>query len=165
APSDMMDGRVGQIRLALDKDNFTDTLILSYSAKFASNFYGPFRDGVGSRSAKVKPDKSSYQLSYKITTEAIRETEFDIKEGADMVMVKPAMAYLDIITKLTLSIDVPLFAYQVSGEYAMLKYASSSGCFDYSSALHESLVAIKRAGARAIITYGAIEIAELLNKY
>lgn len=151
APSDMMDGRVGAIRQALDNQGFTDTGILAYSAKYASCFYGPFRDALDS--APGFGDKRSYQMDIRNSQEAIRETALDIAEGADMVMVKPAMAYLDIISKLKAEFKVPIAAYQVSGEYSMIKAAAEKGWLDEDKAIVETLTAIKRAGADVILTY------------
>jgi len=164
APSDMMDGRIFAIRGALDQEGFKNTAILSYSAKYASKFYGPFRDAVGSRSSNSECDKKNYQMDYRNSKEAIRQIEHDIKQGADMVMVKPGMPYLDVIKTASETFSVPLFAYQVSGEYAMLKWASDNGCFSFIDVLCESLIAFKRAGANGIFTYGAIEIAQFLQK-
>lgn len=161
APSDMMDGRVAAIRTALDAGNHTDVSILSYSIKFASAFYGPFRDAVGSQSAagEVYLDKRSYQLNPANPREAMIEAALDVDEGADLLMVKPAGAYLDIICRLRDSTDLPVAAYQVSGEYAQLHAASKNGWLDYTAARDESLLAIKRAGADLILTYFAKEIA------
>jgi porphobilinogen synthase len=155
APSDMMDGRVINIRNALDIASFSDVMILSYSAKYASNLYFPFRDAIGSTNGKI--DKSSYQLDYRNSKEAIREVELDISECADIIMIKPATFYLDIIKEVSERFDIPVFAYQVSGEYQMFKQCGGI------ELLFESLVSIKRAGATSIITYGAIEIAKMLN--
>lgn len=162
APSDMMDGRVAAIRSILDKHAQQDTAILSYAAKYASCFYGPFRDAVGSGGA-LKGDKKTYQMNPANTDEAIREVFLDIQEGADMVMVKPGMPYLDIITNIKNTFNVPTFAYQVSGEFAMLKAAAQNGWLDYDAALLESLIAFKRAGCDGILTYGAINAAEILR--
>ncbi len=161
APSDMMDGRVAAIRTALDAGNHTDVSILSYSIKFASAFYGPFRDAVGSQSAagEVYLDKRTYQLNPANPREAMIEAALDVDEGADLLMVKPAGAYLDIICRLRDSTDLPVAAYQVSGEYAQLHAASKNGWLDYPAARDESLLAIKRAGADLILTYFAKEIA------
>jgi porphobilinogen synthase len=162
APSDMMDGRIGAIRAALEKENFTDTLILSYAAKYASSFYGPFRDAVGSAGA-LKGDKKNYQMDFRNSDEAQREIVLDIDEGADMVMVKPGLAYLDIVQRAATTFNVPVFAYQVSGEYAMVKAAALNGWIDGEAVMLESLIAMKRAGARAIFTYAALDIAKHLD--
>ncbi|MDG2242377.1 MAG: porphobilinogen synthase [Rhodospirillaceae bacterium] len=164
APSDMMDGRVGAIRAALEARGFIDTLILSYAAKYASCFYGPFRDAVGSSRALGGADKSTYQMDPANAAEALREVDLDIIEGADMVMVKPGLPYLDVIRDLSRSFDVPVFAYQVSGEYAMLSLGAENGLFDRTTAFMESLLAFKRAGARGIFTYAAIDIATALTE-
>jgi porphobilinogen synthase len=161
APSDMMDGRVAAIRKALDKDGFCDTVILSYAVKYASAFYGPFREAAGS--APSFGDRKSYQMDPANGREAIRETLLDIEEGADMVMVKPALAYLDILAKLRQTINVPIAAYAVSGEYAMIVSAAKQGLIDRDAVMMESLLSIKRAGADCIITYFAAEAARLLN--
>lgn len=162
APSDMMDGRVGAIRVALDKEGLQHVRILSYAAKYASGFYGPFRDAVGSRNNLGKADKRTYQMQPANAQEALREVALDIDEGADMVMVKPGLPYLDIIRLVSDSFDIPVLAYQVSGEYAMLKAADEKGWLDYNVAMMESLLAFKRAGASAIFTYAAIAVAEKL---
>ncbi|MCG2783166.1 MAG: porphobilinogen synthase [Candidatus Altiarchaeales archaeon] len=156
-PSAMMDGQVASIREALDSNSLKDTGIMSYSAKFASSFYSPFREAVLS---SLKGDRSTYQLDFHSGSQALKEIELDIKEGADIVMVKPALPYLDIISQASKNFDTPLAAYQVSGEYALLK----SGILD-KQALYESLIAIKRAGANIIISYGAIEVMEGLDDY
>ena len=163
APSDMMDGRIGVIRDRLDNEGFGKTIILSYAAKFASNFYGPFRDAVGSSKALCKTDKKTYQMDYKNSDEAIREVAMDINEGADMVMIKPALPYLDVISKIKQKFNIPIFAYQVSGEFSMLKFGEKEKIIDYEKCLHESLIAIKRSGASAIFCYGAIDIAKNLK--
>ncbi|MDF2964937.1 MAG: hemB [Rickettsiaceae bacterium] len=163
APSDMMDGRIQAIREYLDKDNFTNLGILSYSAKYASNLYGPFREAVGSKSL-LKSDKRTYQMDYRNIKEALREIETDIAEGADMVMIKPGMLYLDIIRAASTSFEVPIFAYQVSGEYAMIKYAAQHNCFNWHQMIIESLLCMKRAGATCILTYAALEAAKLLKE-
>ena len=163
APSDMMDGRIGVIRDRLDNEGFDKTIILSYAAKFASNFYGPFRDAVGSSKTLVKTDKKTYQMDYKNSDEAIREVAMDINEGADMVMIKPALPYLDVISKIKQKFNIPIFAYQVSGEFSMLKFGEKEKIIDYEKCLHESLIAIKRSGASAIFCYGAIDIAKNLK--
>jgi len=162
APSDMMDGRVGVIRAALDKAGFTQVGILSYAAKYASAFYGPFRDAVGSKQNLGRADKRTYQMNPANSDEALREVALDIQEGADMVMVKPGLPYLDIIRRVKETFSVPVIAYQVSGEYAMMKAAAQQNWLDYESVMLESLLACKRAGANAIFTYAALEIAEKL---
>lgn len=164
APSDMMDGRIGEIRAALDEAGFEQTIILSYAAKYASAFYGPFRAAVGSKSNLGKADKRTYQMNPANRTEALREVELDLAEGADMVMVKPASLYLDIIADVKEIADVPLLAYHVSGEYAMLKAAASAGMLDEKAATLETLLAIKRAGADAILTYAARDVAKWLKE-
>ena len=163
APSDMMDGRIGVIRDRLDNEGFNKTIILSYAAKFASNFYGPFRDAVGSSKSLDKTDKKTYQMDYKNSDEAIREVAMDINEGADMIMIKPALPYLDVISKVKKIFNIPIFAYQVSGEFSMLKFAEQEKVLDYEKCLYESLIAIKRSGASAIFCYGAIDIAKNLK--
>ena len=161
APSDMMDGRVGVIRKTLDKNNFKNVQILSYAAKYASSFYGPFRDAIGSKN-KLKGDKKTYQMDNKNSNEALREVALDIKEGADFVMVKPALPYIDIIKSIKETFKIPVFGYQVSGEYAMIKNAINSGNLN-SDVILESLMSIKRSGASAIVTYFAIEIAKKIK--
>ena len=163
APSDMMDGRVGEIRKALDKNNFKDVSILSYAVKYASSFYGPFRDAVGTKS-KLKSDKKTYQMDYRNTLESFREVGLDIKEGADMVMVKPGIIYLDIINKIKKNFKIPVLAYQVSGEYSLMKNAIQKKILNEESII-ESIYSFKRAGACAIVTYFAIDIAKKLKKY
>ncbi|SNB62492.1 porphobilinogen synthase [Arboricoccus pini] len=163
APSDMMDGRIGIIRAALDAEGLSQTMILSYAAKYASGFYGPFRDAIGSSSALGKADKKTYQMDPANIVEALRETALDIAEGADMVMVKPALPYLDIIQTVKTSFGLPTIAYHVSGEYAMVKAAAERGWIDGDAAMLESITAIKRAGADAIITYAASDIARWLR--
>jgi porphobilinogen synthase len=163
APSDMMDGRIGKIREALEKEGFVHTKILAYSAKYASSFYGPFRDAVGSAKNLGKSDKNSYQMDPANTDEALTEVELDINEGADMVMVKPGMPYLDIIYRVKTAFGVPTYAYQVSGEYAMLKAASQNGWLDEKAVVMESLLAFKRAGADGILSYYAMEVARWLR--
>ena len=158
APSDMMDGRVGVIRKSLDKNNFKDVQILSYSAKYASSFYGPFRNAIGS-SQKNKINKKTYQMDYRNSDEAIREVALDIKEGADFVMIKPGLPYLDIIKSVKETFKIPVFVYQVSGEYSMIKNSIKKGILDKESVI-ESLVSFKRSGASAIVTYFALEIAK-----
>ena len=165
APSDMMDGRVGFIRDALDKNGFTNVQIMSYAAKYASAFYGPFRDAVGSNLSLLKKTKKSYQMDPANSDEALKEIALDISEGADMVIVKPGMPYLDIIYKVKQEFKMPTYAYQVSGEYSMIKNAIEKGWFDEDRIIFESLIAFKRAGCNGIITYFAPYIAEkLLNK-
>lgn len=163
APSDMMDGRVGEIRRALDKANFQNVKILAYSAKYASCFYGPFREAVGSSVNLAGADKKTYQMDPANSDEALREVALDISEGADMVMVKPGMPYLDVIRKVKDNFNIPVFAYQVSGEYSMIKAAAQNGWLDNDKALMESMLAFKRAGAVGVFTYAAIEIAEILG--
>ncbi|MFS8860873.1 porphobilinogen synthase [Synechococcus sp. H60.3] len=162
APSDMMDGRVGAIREALDEQGYTDVAILAYSAKYASAFYGPFRDALGS--APKWGDKKTYQMDPANAREALREVELDEAEGADMVMVKPALAYLDIIYRVKEATDLPVAAYNVSGEYAMIKAAEQKGWIDGKKVMMESLLAMKRAGADMILTYFAKEVALLLKQ-
>lgn len=162
APSDMMDGRVGAIRTALERDRLHDTLILSYAAKYASAFYGPFRDAVGS-SATLTGDKRGYQMDPANTDEALREVELDLAEGADLVMVKPGLPYLDIIRRVKQRFVVPTLAYQVSGEYAMLKAAAAKGWLDERATVLESLLAMRRAGADAILSYAAADAARWLD--
>ena len=161
APSDMMDGRVGEIRKALDKKNFKDVCILSYAVKYASNFYGPFRDAVGSKS-KLKKDKKSYQMDFRNSIESFREVGFDIKEGADMIMVKPGMIYLDIIEKIKNKFNIPIIAYQVSGEYSLIKNGINKKILS-NNAIIESITSFKRAGACAIVTYFALDLAKQIK--
>ena len=163
APSDMMDGRVGAIRAALDQADFTDVSIMAYAAKYASAFYGPFRDAVGS-SATLTGDKRTYQMDPANTDEALREVELDISEGADMVMVKPGMPYLDILRRVADAFGMPTFAYQVSGEYSMIMAAAQNGWLDGEKAMMESLIAFKRAGAAGVLSYFAPRVAEKLKK-
>ena len=163
APSGMMDGQVLAIRDALDEEEFTNTSILAYSAKYASSFYGPFRDAVDVTIADGG-DRTGYQQDWRNGREALEEIRFDLSEGADMVMVKPALAYLDIITRARMEVDVPLAAYHVSGEYAMLKAAAANGWIDGDVAALEILTAIKRAGADFILTYLSAEVAEMLDR-
>jgi porphobilinogen synthase len=163
APSDMMDGRIGAIRQALEKAGFIHTRIMAYSAKYASAFYGPFRDAVGSAGNLGKADKKVYQMDPGNSDEALREVALDIAEGADMVMVKPGMPYLDIVRRVKDEFKVPTFAYQVSGEYAMLKAAAQNGWLDHDAVMMESLLAFKRAGADGILTYFAREAARQLR--
>ena len=162
APSDMMDGRIGAIRRALEEAGSAQTQIMAYSAKYASAFYGPFRDAVGSAANLGKSNKKTYQMDPGNTDEALREVALDLQEGADMVMVKPGMPYLDIVRRVKETFHVPTFAYQVSGEYAMLKAAAANGWLNHDAVLLESLLAFKRAGADGILTYSALEAAELL---
>jgi porphobilinogen synthase len=162
APSDMMDGRIGAIRAALEAAGHTDTLLLAYAAKYASAFYGPFRDAVGS-SSTLKGDKRTYQMDPANTGEALREVAFDIAEGADMVMVKPGMPYLDIVRRVADAVDVPVLAYQVSGEYAMLMAAAERGWLDNDRVMMESLLAFKRAGCAAVLTYFAPRAARMVT--
>ena len=164
APSDMMDGRVGAMRRALEGSGHVHTLILAYAAKFASSFYGPFRDAVGSAENLAGGDKSTYQVAPANSDEAIREVGLDLQEGADLVMVKPAMPYLDIVRRVKDTYQVPTFAYQVSGEYAMLKAAAANGWLDERKTVLESLLGIKRAGANGILTYYAIDAARWLQE-
>jgi porphobilinogen synthase len=163
APSDMMDGRVGAIRKALEAAGLIHTRIMAYSAKYASSFYGPFRDAVGSKANLGKSDKKNYQMDPANSDEALREVALDIAEGADMVMVKPGMPYLDIVRRVKDEFRVPTFAYQVSGEYAMLKAAATNGWLDHDAVMMESLLAFKRAGADGILTYFARDAARLLQ--
>jgi porphobilinogen synthase len=163
APSDMMDGRVGAIRTGLDQAGFGDVQIMAYAAKYASAFYGPFRDAVGS-SATLTGDKRTYQMDPGNSDEALREVELDIAEGADMIMVKPGMPYLDILQRVKDAFGMPTFAYQVSGEYAMIKAAAGNGWLDGDKAMMESLIAFKRAGADGVLTYFAARVAEKLKK-
>ncbi len=162
APSDMMDGRIGAIREALEAAGHSNTLILSYAAKYASAFYGPFRDAVGSAANLAGGDKSTYQMAPSNTDEALREVQLDISEGADFVMVKPAMPYLDIVRRVRDEFGVPTFAYQVSGEYSMLKAAAGNDWLDEKKTVLEALMCIKRAGASAILTYYAVDAARWL---
>ena len=164
APSDMMDGRIGAIRQALEANHFVHTRIMAYSAKYASAFYGPFRDAVGSAANLGKGTKKVYQMDPGNSDEALREVAMDIAEGADMVMVKPGMPYLDIVRRVKDEFKVPTFAYQVSGEYAMLKAAAINGWLDPDGVLMESLLAFKRAGADGVLTYFARDAARLLQK-
>ncbi len=162
-PSDMMDGRVAAIRQALDDAGHQDSLIMSYAAKYASGFYGPFRDAVGSGGA-LKGDKKTYQMDPGNSDEALHEVALDIAEGADMVMVKPGMPYLDIVQRVKSTFAIPTFAYHVSGEYAMLKAASDNGWLDYEKTMMETLMGFKRAGADGVLTYTAVDAARLLRK-
>ncbi len=162
APSDMMDGRIGAIRAALDAEGFEDTRLMSYAAKYASAFYGPFRDALGS-GGLLKGDKRTYQMDPANAEEALREVALDLAEGADMVMVKPGMPYLDIVRRVAERFAAPTFAYQVSGEYAMIAGAADRGWIDRERAVLESLLAFKRAGASGVLTYFAVEAARLLR--
>ncbi len=163
APSDMMDGRIGAVRAALEGAGLIHTRIMAYSAKYASAFYGPFRDAVGSAGNLGKADKKVYQMDPGNTDEALREVALDLAEGADMVMVKPGMPYLDIVRRVKTEFGVPTFAYQVSGEYAMLKAAAERGWLDHDAVMMESLLAFKRAGADGVLSYFALEAARLLR--
>ena len=162
APSDMMDGRIGMIREALENNDYQNILLLSYAAKYASNFYGPFRDAVGSHKS-LRSDKKSYQMNFSNSNEALREAALDISEGADLIMVKPGISYLDIISKIKNEFKFPTFAYQVSGEYSMIKAAGERGWIDEDAAIIEQLTSFKRAGADAILTYFAPYVAKTLN--
>jgi porphobilinogen synthase len=164
APSDMMDGRIGAIRQALETEGFPNKQILAYSAKYASSFYGPFRDAVGSAGNLGGGNKYSYQMDPANSDEALREVELDLEEGADMVMVKPGMPYLDIIRRVKETFEVPTFAYHVSGEYAMLKAAGLNGWLDEEAVVLEAMSCIKRAGADGILTYYAVQVAEWLKE-
>jgi porphobilinogen synthase len=163
APSDMMDGRVGAVRTALDGAGFAHVRIMSYAAKYASAFYGPFRDAIGSKTALGSADKRTYQMDPANSDEALREVALDLQEGADMVMVKPGMPYLDILRRVKDAFAVPTYAYQVSGEYAMLQAAAQNGWLDGERAVMESLIAFKRAGADGILTYAAVDAARALR--
>ena len=164
APSDMMDGRIGAIRTALENQGLIHTRIMAYAAKYASSFYGPFRDAVGSASNLGKADKKTYQMDPANGDEAIREVGLDISEGADLVMVKPGMPYLDIVYRIKEAFGYPTYAYQVSGEYAMMKAATQNGWLDHDAVMMESLLGFKRAGADGILTYFALEAARLLKR-
>lgn len=163
APSDMMDGRIGVIRDVLDDAGFIDVAMMSYAVKYASSFYGPFRHAVGSASNLKKSDKKTYQMDFRNSNEALREIALDVEEGADMIIVKPGMPYLDIVSQASQNFKLPIISYQVSGEYAMLKFAAENGAFDFDAAFAESLMAFKRAGASAVISYGAIEAVKKIN--
>ena len=163
APSDMMDGRIGAIRQALEENGFIHTNILAYSAKYASSFYGPFRDAVGSSGSLGKADKKTYQMDPANSNEALHEVEMDIAEGADMVMIKPGLPYLDIVSSVKQTFAVPTFAYHVSGEYAMLKAASANGWIEEKPVVLETLSCFKRAGADAVLTYYAKEVAQWIS--
>ena len=162
APSDMMDGRIGEIRKALDQSSFTETGILAYSAKYASSFYGPFRDALDS--APKFGDKKTYQMDFRNSREALLEVELDIAQGADIVMVKPALSYLDVIRQIRDRVNVPVAAYNVSGEYAMIKAAAKAGMIDEKKAMVETLFSMRRAGADIILTYFAVEMAKCLRE-
>jgi porphobilinogen synthase len=162
APSDMMDGRVGAIRTILEREGYCDVAILSYAAKYASAFYGPFRDAVGS-AGRLKGDKRGYQMDPANSSEALREVALDLAEGADMVMVKPGLPYLDVLARVKAKFGVPTFAYQVSGEYAMIEAAAAAGAGDRDALVMETLMAFKRAGASGVLTYHALDAARLLN--
>jgi porphobilinogen synthase len=164
APSDMMDGRIASIRTALETNGFIHTKIMAYSAKYASSFYGPFRDAVGSAANLGKADKKTYQMDPANSNEALREVALDLQEGADMVMVKPGMPYLDIVRRVKDEFGVPTFAYQVSGEYAMLMAAANNGWLDEKAVIMESLLAFRRAGADGILTYFSIRAARWLRE-
>lgn len=164
APSDMMDGRIGSIRQALESNEFINTRIMAYSAKFASAFYGPFRDAVGSASNLGKSNKMTYQLDPANLDEAMREAAADLREGADMIMVKPGMPYLDVLRRIKDTFRAPTFAYQVSGEYAMIKAASANGWLDHDKVMLEALLSFKRAGADGVLTYFALEAARLMRR-
>jgi len=164
APSDMMDGRIGAVRRALEAQHLIHTRIMAYSAKYASSFYGPFRDAVGTRGALGKADKNVYQMDPGNSDEALREVALDIAEGADMVMVKPGMPYLDVLRRVKDEFCMPTFVYQVSGEYAMLKAASANGWLDHDAVMMEALLAFKRAGADGILTYFSLDAARLLAR-
>ncbi|MDB5758443.1 MAG: delta-aminolevulinic acid dehydratase family protein [Burkholderia sp.] len=163
APSDMMDGRIGAIRSALESHHYIHTRIMAYSAKYASAFYGPFRDAVGSSATLGKANKATYQMDPANSDEALREVALDLAEGADMVMVKPGMPYLDIVRRVKDEFRVPTFAYQVSGEYAMIQAAAQNGWLDHDKAMMESMMAFKRAGADGVLTYFALDVARRLK--
>jgi len=162
APSDMMDGRIGAIRHALEQTGKSDTAIMAYAAKYASAFYGPFRDAVGSRGL-LKGDKRGYQMNPANAREAVREVALDVAEGADMVMVKPGLPYLDIVAAISREYQVPVFAYQVSGEYAMIEHAAAAGSAERDALIMETLLAFKRAGATGILTYHAVDAAKMID--
>jgi len=163
APSDMMDGRIGAIRSALEARHLPHTRIMAYSAKYASAYYGPFRDAVGSAANLGKGDKATYQMDPANSDEAVREVALDLAEGADMVMVKPGMPYLDVVRRVKQEFKVPTFAYQVSGEYAMIKAAAQHGWIDHDKAMMETMLCFKRAGADGVLTYFAREVARHLK--
>jgi porphobilinogen synthase len=162
APSDMMDGRVAAIRGALERDGYIDTAIMAYSAKYASAFYGPFREAVGSL-GRLKGDKRGYQMDSANSDEALREVALDLAEGADFVMVKPGLPYLDIVRRVSERFAVPTFVYQVSGEYAMIEHAAAAGAGDRDALILETLLAFKRAGAAGVLTYHAVDAAKLIH--
>ena len=164
APSDMMDGRIGRIRDALDQAGFSEVLVMSYAAKYASAFYGPFRDAVGSATNLGTGDKRTYQMDPANSDEALREVASDLDEGADIVMVKPGLPYLDIIRRIKDTFAVPTAAYHVSGEYAMIKVAAAAGCFDERACMLESLLALKRAGSDMVLTYAALDAARWISE-
>lgn len=164
APSDMMDGRIGLIREEFEKNQFHNTMILSYAAKYASCFYNPFRDAVNSKDNLASGDKRTYQMDPSNSDESYREVSMDINEGADIVMIKPAMMYQDIISNIKSKFSIPVFAYQVSGEYAMIRAAADAGYLNYKDAVMESVLSIKRSGASGILTYSAIDIAQWLSE-
>ena len=164
SPSDMMDGRVGEIRRTLDKNNFDNVQIMSYSAKYASSFYGPFRDALGSTGTLARGSKATYQMDPRNSDEAMREIALDIAEGADMIMIKPGLLYLDIIYRTKQKFGIPTYGYQVSGEYSMIKAAANNDWINLDGCMIESLIAFKRAGANGILTYFALEAARLLKK-
>ena len=164
SPSDMMDGRVGEIRRELDKNSFNDVQIMSYSAKYASSFYGPFRDALGSTATLAENSKATYQMDPRNSDEAMREIALDIAEGADMIMIKPGLPYLDIIYRTKQQFGIPTYGYQVSGEYSMIKAAANNDWINHDSCMIESLMAFKRAGANGILTYFALDAAHLLRK-
>ena len=161
APSDMMDGRIGKIRKSLDGKGLTDTHIVSYAVKYASNFYGPFREAVGSKNV-LKGNKKTYQMDFRNSTEALREVAMDVKEGADIVMVKPGMPYLDIIKNVKDNFKIPVFSYQVSGEFSLIKNGINKGII-HQDAVFESLISLKRAGSNAIVSYFSLEVANQLK--
>jgi porphobilinogen synthase len=163
APSDMMDGRIGAVRRALDEAGFEHVRIMSYAAKYASAFYGPFRDAIGSKTALGSADKRTYQMDPANSDEALREVALDLQEGADMVMVKPGMPYLDVLQRVKEAFRVPTYVYQVSGEYAMLRAAADNGWLDGERAVMESLIGFKRAGADGVLTYAAVDAARRLK--
>ena len=163
APSDMMDGRIGAVRRALDEAGFEHVRIMSYAAKYASAFYGPFRDAIGSKTALGSADKRTYQMDPANSDEALREVALDLQEGADMVMVKPGMPYLDVLQRVKEAFRVPTYVYQVSGEYAMLRAAAGNGWLDGERAVMESLIGFKRAGADGVLTYAAVDAARRLK--
>jgi len=162
APSDMMDGRIGAVRSILEDNGLVNTMIMSYAVKYASAFYGPFRDAVSSKATLGSKGKHTYQMDAANSDEALREAMLDVAEGADMIMVKPGMPYLDVLAKVKANVNVPVLAYQVSGEYNMLTVAGANGAFDGPAAMHEALLAFKRAGAAAIFTYAAMDVARKL---